>query len=158
MRILLVIQLNVSIIPSLPPISLYFSFYADFFSRTFMNHRTAGEGGGHSLISSLPLPPASKILRHQPGDYCRELTFAHCQQPDPNREPLVTECKSLTTKLHAIYPPLPPPSHLCHYYLHYIIFHSIRLHGMILLFVIFKKQVYVYTLRAKTEAKRSDIY
>ena len=29
---------------------------------------------------------------------------------------------------------------------------------MILLFVIFKKQVYVYTLRAKTEAKRSDIY
>ena len=114
MRILLVIQLNVSIIPSLPPISLYFSFYADFFSRTFMNHRTAGEGGGHSLISSLPLPPASKTLRH--------------------------------------------PSHLCHYYLHYIIFHSIRLHGMILLFVIFKKQVYVYTLRAKTEAKRSDIY
>ena len=109
MRILLVIQLNVSIIPSLPPISLYFSFYADFFSRTFMNHRTAGEGGGHSLISSLPLPPASKTLRHQPGDYCRELTFARCQQPDPNREPLVTECKSLTTKLPANLPP-PFPS------------------------------------------------
>ena len=38
-------------------------------------------------------------LRHQPGNYCRELTSGHSQQPDSKREPLVSECKSLTTKL-----------------------------------------------------------
>ena len=30
----------------------------------FHNHPTAGEGGGHFLNSSLPLPPASQTLRH----------------------------------------------------------------------------------------------
>ena len=39
-------------------------FYLDFLSRTFTNHRTAGEGGGHLFDSSLPLPPASQTLRH----------------------------------------------------------------------------------------------
>ena len=28
------------------------------------NHRTAEEGGGHFIKSSLPLPPASQTLRH----------------------------------------------------------------------------------------------
>ena len=69
----------------------------------FTNHRTAGEEGGHFFNSSLPLPPAPQILRHQPGNYCRELTFAHRQLPDSNPEPLVSEHKSLTTKLHAPY-------------------------------------------------------
>ena len=73
-----------------------------FLSRTFTNHRTAGEGGGHFLNSSLPLPPASQTLRHQPGDCCRELTSAHSQQPDSSRKPLVSESKSLTTKLRAL--------------------------------------------------------
>ena len=82
---------------------LSFFFYLSFVSRTFTNHWTAREGGGHSINSSLPLPPASQTLRHQPGDYCRELTSAHSQQPHSNREPLVSERKSLTTKLRALF-------------------------------------------------------
>ena len=41
----------------------YFFFHLGFVSQTFTNHRTAREGGGHS-INSLPLPPASQALRH----------------------------------------------------------------------------------------------
>ena len=41
-----------------------FFFYLAFLSRTFTNHRTAGEGRGHFLNSSLPLPPASQTLGH----------------------------------------------------------------------------------------------
>ena len=43
---------------------LIFFFYLGFLSRTFSNHRTAGEEGGHFFNSSLPLPPASQTLRH----------------------------------------------------------------------------------------------
>ena len=39
-------------------------FYLGFFSQLFMNHRTAGEEGGHFFNSSLPLPPVSQTLRH----------------------------------------------------------------------------------------------
>ena len=35
-----------------------------FLSRTFTIHGTAGEGGGYLFNSSLPLPPASRALRH----------------------------------------------------------------------------------------------
>ena len=80
----------------------FFYFYVGFLSQTFTNHRAAGEGGGHFINSSLPLPPASQTLRHQPGDYCRELTSAHRQQPDSNQEPFVSERKLLTTKLRAL--------------------------------------------------------
>ena len=73
-----------------------------FLSRRFTNHRTAGEGGGHLFNSSLPLPPASQTLTHQPGDYYRELTSVHSQQPNSNREPLVSERKLLTTTLRAL--------------------------------------------------------
>ena len=52
----------------------FFFFYPGFLSRTFTNHRTAGEGRGHFLNSSLSLPPVSLTLTHQPGDCCRELT------------------------------------------------------------------------------------
>ena len=79
----------------------FFFFYLGFLSRTFTIHGTAGEGGGYLFNSSLPLPPASQTFRHYPGDYCRELTSAHSWQPDSNREPLVSERKSLTTKLRA---------------------------------------------------------
>ena len=41
-----------------------FFFYLGFLSRTFTIHRTAGEGGGYLFNSSLPLPPASRTLRH----------------------------------------------------------------------------------------------
>ena len=52
-----------------------FFFYLGFLSRIFTNHRTAGEGEEHFFNSSLPLlPPASQTLRHQSGEYCRELT------------------------------------------------------------------------------------
>ena len=37
-----------------------FCFYLGFLSQTFVNHRTAGEGGGYFFNSSLPLPPASQ--------------------------------------------------------------------------------------------------
>ena len=46
--------------------------------------------------SSLPLQPASTTLRHLPDNYCRELTTANCQHMDSNKEPLVSERKSLT--------------------------------------------------------------
>ena len=42
--------------------SFSFFFYMGFLSRTFTNHRNAGEWGGHFFISSLPLPPASQTL------------------------------------------------------------------------------------------------
>ena len=42
----------------------HFFFYLGFLSRTFTNHRTAGEGGGHLIHSALPLPSASQTLRH----------------------------------------------------------------------------------------------
>ena len=74
-------------------------FYPGFLSQPITNHRTAGKGGGHFSNSSLPLPPASQTLRHWPGDYCRELNSVQRQQPDSNREPLVSERKALSTKL-----------------------------------------------------------
>ena len=44
----------------------YFSFffYLGFLSQPFTNQRTAGEGGRYLFNSSLPLLPASQILRH----------------------------------------------------------------------------------------------
>ena len=77
----------------------FFFFYLGFLSQTFTNHRTAREGGVYFFNSSLKLPPASQTLRHWLSDYCREPTSPHSQQPDSNREPLVSERKSLTTKL-----------------------------------------------------------
>ena len=38
-------------------------FYVGLFSRTFTNHRTAGEEREHFINSSLPLLPASQTLR-----------------------------------------------------------------------------------------------
>ena len=79
-----------------------FFFYLGFLSRTFTNHRTAGKGGGHFFNSSLSSPPASQTLRHYPGNYCRELTSAQILQPTSNQEPLISERKSVTTKLRAL--------------------------------------------------------
>ena len=81
---------------------MFIFFYLGFLSGTFANHRTAGEGRGHSINSSLLLLPASQTLRYLPGDYCRDLTSAHNQKLDLNRKPLVSEDKSLTTKLRAL--------------------------------------------------------
>ena len=91
----------------------FFFFYLGFLSRTFTIHGTAGEGGGYLFNSSLPFPPASQTLRHWPGDCCRQLTSAHSWQPDSNREPLVSERKSLTTKLRALSSPKAFHQHSC---------------------------------------------
>ena len=79
-----------------------FFFFVGFFSQAFKSHRTAGEGERHFFKSSLLLPPASQRRKHQLGDYCRELTSAHSEQPCSNREPLASERKLLTTKLRAL--------------------------------------------------------
>ena len=50
---------------------LVFFFYLDFLLRTFMIHRTTGEGVGYLFNSSLPLPPASQLL--QRGHLCTYL-------------------------------------------------------------------------------------
>ena len=78
---------------------IFFNIYLGFLLRTFTNHQTTGEGGGHVFNSSLPLPPNSQTIRHQQGNYFRQLTSTHSQQPDPSRELLVSERKWLTTKL-----------------------------------------------------------
>ena len=78
-------------------------FYLGFLSRTFTNHKTAGKGGGHLFNSSLPLPPASQAFVHCPSDWCGELTSAHSWQPGSSRDPSVSERKSLTTKLCALW-------------------------------------------------------
>ena len=58
--------------------------------------------GEHLFKYSLPPPPGSQTLRHQPGNFCREFTSAYSQQPESNREPLVSERELLRTKLHAL--------------------------------------------------------
>ena len=50
----------------------------------FHNHSQTtglqGKGKGIFFNSSLPLPPALQTLRHQPGDYFRQLTSAYILQ------------------------------------------------------------------------------
>ena len=82
--------------------SLNLFFYLGFLSQTFIIHRTAGEGGVYFFNSSLPVLPVSQTLRHYPCDYCRVLTVAQSHQPESNREALVPERKSLTTKLRVL--------------------------------------------------------
>ena len=77
----------------------HFFFLSGLSSTNITIHRAAGEGGGYLFISSLPIPPTSQTFRHQPDNYCPELTSAHSKQPNWNREPLVYERKSLGTKL-----------------------------------------------------------
>ena len=77
----------------------YSFFYLDFISRTFTIHRAARDRGGHCFKSSLPLLPASLTLRHQSGNFCKELTYSHTGLSNSNREFLVSKRKSLTTKL-----------------------------------------------------------
>ena len=87
-------------------LSLELRFNQIFFSICFFFHkhlRFTGQQGKGEVIS-LTLAPVSQTLRDQPGDYCRELTSAHNQQPDSNQEPLVSKRKLLTTKQRALGP------------------------------------------------------
>ena len=63
---------------------------------------TVDEWGSYFYKSSQPFPPASMTFRHYLDDYCRELTSTHNQHSDSNWEPLVSERKSLITKLLAL--------------------------------------------------------
>ena len=86
-----------------------FFFYLGFFLGTFTSHRTAGEGGGDFFNFSLP-----QALGHKPDNYCREVTSTHRKQPDSNREPLVSEHKSLTTNsLTQVANHYEPSSYIC---------------------------------------------
>ena len=61
-----------------------------------------GQQGKGKAISLTPLYhflPIHQTLRHQPDNYCKELTSAYTLHPNSNREPLVSERKLLTTKL-----------------------------------------------------------
>ena len=87
--------------PQFITIAIFF-FLSRFSFTNILESQDCREGGGYFFNSSLPLPPDSQTLRHQPGNYCRELTSAHSQQPYSNREPLVLECKSPTTQLRAL--------------------------------------------------------
>ena len=70
------------------------------FSFTNIQDSQDSRGRGSLLFdSSLPLPPASQIVRHQLGSYCKELTSVSSQQTDSNRESLIFERKSLSAKL-----------------------------------------------------------
>ena len=69
----------------------------------FQNHSRftglQGKGEGISLTPHYHFHPLHRRLRHLPGDCCWELTSARSYQQDSNWEPLISECKSLTTKL-----------------------------------------------------------
>ena len=80
----------------------FFFSISVFFHEHSRSTRQQGKGGSYLFNSFLPLPPALQTLTHQLGDYCRELTSAHRQQPDLSQEPLVSERKLLTTKLRTL--------------------------------------------------------
>ena len=71
-----------------------------FLSRTFTNHRTAGEGGGGHI--SLTLHYHFYPL-HGHLDISRAIIAESSLQTGSNWDPLVSERKSLTTKLRVHY-------------------------------------------------------
>ena len=78
---------------------LGFFFFLGFLSQTCTIHKTEWERRDYLFNFSVPLPPTSQALIHQSGNYCMELTSPHNQQLDSNPERLVSQCKSLTTRL-----------------------------------------------------------
>ena len=85
---------------ALERLKILFFFHLGILSQPFTNHRTAGEEGGHFFNSSLPLPPTLQTLRHQPDDYCRELTYAHSSSwTRAGRKSLTNKVRALKIKL-----------------------------------------------------------
>ena len=79
-----------------------FFYYLGFLPRTFTNYSTAGEGGGHSFNSSLPLPPASQILYTLAG---RLLQTAHpCTQLAAGLKPRTFGFRAQVTNHYATCP------------------------------------------------------
>ena len=74
-------------------------FYLGFLSQiTFMNHRTAGEGGGHTLTPHYHFHPLHRHL---------DISWVITAESSPldievNWKPLVSYCISQTTKLSAL--------------------------------------------------------
>ena len=65
-------------------------------------HDSHDSKGREKLFFNSSVPPSqpSQALIHQPDDYFRESSRLHIsQQPESNWEPLVSDRKSLTTKL-----------------------------------------------------------
>ena len=83
---------------SLP--AFFFFSYLGFLPQILTNDRTVGEGGGYLFNSSLPLPPGLQTIIHWPDLYWIKLTSVHSWQQDSNREPLVSELKSVTIGVH----------------------------------------------------------
>ena len=73
-----------ALVPLLLTSNRYLSTRYLLVSQIFTIQRTVGKTGGYLFDSSLPFPPASQTLRHQLGNYCKELIFAHSWQPDSN--------------------------------------------------------------------------
>ena len=78
----------------------FFLFYLGLLSQRLTNHRTAGEGRGYFFNSSLPFLPTSRHVGISQAITAEN--SPHWQQLDLNREPLASENKLLTTKLHAL--------------------------------------------------------
>ena len=75
---------------------IYFSIWVFFYEHSRF---TGQQRNGEAIFfnSSLPLPPVPQTFRHQPRDYCGELTSSHFQQLDLSLEN--SERKSINTKL-----------------------------------------------------------
>ena len=80
----------ISLTTSKPTVNKVLFFCLGFLSNILDSQDTRGRGRLF-LWLLLTTSPTSHKLRHQSGDYCRELTSAHSQRPDSNREPLVSE-------------------------------------------------------------------
>ena len=77
-------------------------FFRVFFFPNIHDSQDSSGREGYLFNCCPPLPPASRALGHKLGNYCSGFTSTHSWQADSNREPLVSERKSLTTKLCAL--------------------------------------------------------
>ena len=82
--------------------NIYRYIFSGFSFSNIHDSQGSSEREGYLFYCCPPLPPGSRTLRHWPGNYCRGITSTHSQQADSNWEPLVSERKSLTTKLCAL--------------------------------------------------------
>ena len=74
-------------------------FYLGFLSQILTIHGTTEEDGAHLFNSSLLIPSASQTLIQEPGNYCRELTYAHMHLCTARTEPGTFGFGVVTTKL-----------------------------------------------------------
>ena len=80
--------------------SLLFFFYLGFLSRIFMIYRTAGEGGANSLSPLYHFLPLHRHLEISRAITAESSPLHIASSRTRAQEPLFSERKSLTTKLH----------------------------------------------------------